>query len=113
MFFSTHIQGCEQLVCGNPNNRIGNSVLHPEGESPLGIMVYPNPNNGNFTIASLSAISNALVEINDVIGNTVFKKQFSQLQNEQINISGFDSGIYYVRIMNDNGINETHKIIKE
>ena len=82
-------------------------------DTTLHFGIMPNPSNGAFTLVMKKNTGNPSVEVFDVLGKSVFKKQFADLQNGQIDISGLSSGIYYVRITNDEGFNETHKVVKE
>ncbi|CAH8283514.1 putative secreted protein (Por secretion system target) [Mariniflexile fucanivorans] len=72
------------------------------------VTIYPNPVKGSFTITkSLGAD----VEIYNVVGKLLAKTKIEN-NEQQIDISNFVSGIYFVRIKN-NGIITTKKIIKE
>lgn len=69
------------------------------------IKVYPNPvNNGNLTIASPQSESNE-VEIYDLLGKQVLKAS-----GTTINVSGIKTGLYVVKIKNQNET-MTQKII--
>jgi len=73
------------------------------------INIYPNPNNGLFTIYMNDIIFDE-VEVKDVLGRTVFS---SILNNKNVNISIEDKnpGIYFV-ILKKGNINESFKILK-
>lgn len=72
--------------------------------------VYPNPNNGKFTIQS-SVISSqpSVIEINNILGAEVFSQssnyQIIKSSNSpiSINLSGQPAGIYFIRIKNLSG----------
>lgn len=68
----------------------------------------PNPNNGNFTINSLSEIKR--IEISNVAGQLLFLK-LNVTKNPEINLNNFDNGIYFVKIIYTNGITITKKAI--
>ena len=70
--------------------------------------LLPNPSNGNFIINSLNEIKK--VEISNVAGQLLFL-EFNISKNHEIHLSNFDNGIYFVKIIYDNGINVTKKII--
>lgn len=91
---------------GMPANNIA------EWLSPLGIAqianksisvhVYPNPNNGRFTL-SLSNVSMACnTEIYNVLGEKVYTEPLS-LTNNTINLSGQPSGVYLYRVITETG----------
>jgi hypothetical protein len=68
------------------------------------IQVYPNPVK---SILNISGIVNQRIEIQNVLGETVFSKHvISNL--ETIDVSGFAKGLYFVRVGN-----ETTKFIKQ
>lgn len=59
-------------------------------------IVYPNPGSGQFTFESNSNIH--AIEIYDLTGRKIFSKILhSQGANEEINIKGSPSGIYFIR----------------
>ena len=75
-----------------------------------GISIYPNPTNG---IVNFQFNNNNIqkISISDITGKQIIEKTEIQ-QNEQIDLSGFDSGIYIISIQTDNEIFTT-KVIKE
>lgn len=76
----------------------------------LNINVYPNPNNGSFVL-STPFIENANISISNLDGLIVFKDMVkSNLTN--INLSSFNSGVYILKITQDNDV-ITKKIVVE
>ena len=75
-----------------------------------GISIYPNPTNGivNFEFANDNIQQ---IKISDLTGKTIIEKVNIQ-QNETIDLSSFESGIYIIKIQTDNEIFTT-KIVKE
>ena len=79
------------------NSEIGNDVL-----------IYPNP----FTdIVTITSQEKGEVEIYNVLGQEIFSKQLTT-NNCQLNLSSQPSGIYFVRIVTQEGI-VSRKIVKE
>jgi len=74
------------------------------------INIYPNPTNGivNFEFAETNIQK---LTISDITGKQIIEKTKLQ-QNEQIDLSNFESGIYLISIQTDKEI-FTKKIIKE
>jgi len=72
--------------------------------------IYPNPTSG---IINLEFANNNIkqISISDLTGKTIIEKVKIQ-QNEMIDLSNFESGIYIIKIQTDNEIFTT-KIIKE
>jgi hypothetical protein len=62
--------------------------------------VYPNPNNGTFTIAFSKSMENVIVEMTDVNGRTVVAQQYDVVAGDQkqIDLNGEASGIYLLRV---------------
>jgi len=63
--------------------------------------VFPNPSEGLFTIKSLAGFNEIL--ITDVSGKIVFHQELNAIYtNAQIDLTQFSSGVYYVKIKNEN-----------
>jgi hypothetical protein len=73
--------------------------------------IYPNPANDNLTI-SLGDSQTAVLSICDQLGQVVWLGQISQGINN-VNISAFSPGIYFVQIDDLNQNRRTLKLIKE
>jgi hypothetical protein len=80
----------------------------PTGTSILdlptnGISIYPNPTSGKLTIDNGQLIIKN-IEITDITGKTIqsfSNSQIKQFSNYEIDLSGFESGIYFVKIQTD------------
>jgi hypothetical protein len=72
------------------------------------IGLYPNPNNGQFTI---ELADNSLVEITDILGKQVYKSNLQKGAN-QVNVSHIETGVYFVTIITG-GKQVSVKIVKE
>ncbi|NPA45417.1 MAG: DUF4465 domain-containing protein [Chlorobi bacterium] len=70
--------------------------------------IYPNPAK---SIVNINNVLNANISINDISGKTVLTKN-NCLENERINISNLNSGIYFITIENNNKTT-TKKLIVE
>ena len=67
------------------------------------ISVYPNPNTGRFIISINSNNSeNIVIELVNIQGQKVYRKEIKNVTNsfENINISKYAKGIYYLRVNN-------------
>lgn len=68
------------------------------------INVYPNPNNGMFKLqVNIEKLNNFDIEVVNIQGKVVYRNKFTESENE-INISEFANGIYYIRIIADDNI---------
>ena len=76
--------------------------------------VYPNPNNGVFTInVNTTDVKELNITVMNVQGQTVFaKNNFDNITtvNEQIDLSNNAKGIYFINVTSDKGV-KTHKVI--
>lgn len=72
------------------------------------ITIYPNPSNGIFNLESQENMS---IEVYDIIGKLILSQKLSVGTNS-FDISNFNSGVYLLKVTNDNGNIQTHKLIK-
>jgi len=75
-----------------------------------GVRIYPNPNNGEFTVEFLKS-DNFFIEITNLFGQLI-KKQKAELIN-QINLNAIDKGIYFINVKENNQSVYRSRIIKE
>ncbi|HWZ21700.1 MAG TPA: T9SS type A sorting domain-containing protein [Cytophagaceae bacterium] len=96
------------------NNSVTSGMLQPfQSELSTGILnsklstvsIYPNPVS---TILTLSGLDDMKAELISEKGNTIP----IQVSNSTIEMSGFQPGIYFLKISNTNQ-NQTFKIIKQ
>lgn len=77
------------------------------------LSIYPNPNNGQFTIAFMTEeAQDVTIEITDLAGRIVSSQTYAGVTsfNQQMDISGLTDGAYLVNVITSNGI-ATKKII--
>ena len=75
--------------------------------------LYPNPNNGNFTIQFNSNTGNEIkVNVHDVRGREIFAKSYNNngLFNESLQLNNVQSGVYLVTVQ-DGARKEVKKIV--
>ena len=73
--------------------------------------IYPNPNTGSFTVAFGKHLTNANINVKDVLGKTVYNTTTSGEQhNIQLNEA---KGIYFVSIQTEQGERTTLKLVVE
>lgn len=95
-------------LCPQPDtassNAIGVSVLTSVDDvnNLSGIGMYPNPNNGNFTISgTLKSGKELSIEVLNTIGQIVFADKtlvINNALNKQVNLSGIANGVYILRL---------------
>ncbi len=70
-------------------------------------LLYPNPNNGKFTIKvkNEESVAKSAIEIYNVLGERVYSSLFqtSKVTLNEINLSSQTSGMYLYRIINEKG----------
>jgi hypothetical protein len=77
------------------------------------ISIYPNPNNGSFTLSNLNTREEYKLEIKDVLGRTVYAdvvKSNSSNANIKLNQA---AGVYWLQITSKQGGTEVHKVVVE
>ena len=65
-----------------------------------GMMIYPNPTKDNLTI---TAENMTRITITNTLGQVIFDQEVSS-DNEMINMSQYEAGVYMVRITTENGV---------
>jgi len=67
-------------------------------------LLYPNPNNGIFTITTTNTSENTnTIEIYNTLGNKIYQSGF-KTNTKSINISSFPQGIYIVKVYSGNNV---------
>ena len=79
-----------------------------------GVNLYPNPNNGNFSVQFTPSAQNIGITVHDMRGRVIFDKQYQNtgLFNESIQLDNVESGVYLVKIQ-DGSRSLTKKIVIE
>jgi hypothetical protein len=95
----------EQNLCGTITyDTVTVTVLPTSIEAPISpkgtFSIYPNPNGGSFTITHHQNTNNYLLEIVDVMGNTVHCEILTNGNPQKIETKQLSSGIYFVKILN-------------
>lgn len=115
--------GTWTLTVSDAFNQDGGSItawgIDVCSSAPLGIAenefqnfaIFPNPNNGNFTVQFNSVSENQiLINVHDVRGREVFSKNYSNsgLFQENLNLGNLQSGVYLVTVQDG-----SKKIVKK
>ena len=82
-----------------------------ENNSYSAFNVYPNPNNGILNISLTNTSDKQIIEIKNIIGQTVYSQFVGNSSTATINLSDINKGIYTVFLINENGTSSTKKII--
>tara|TARA_R110002033_G_scaffold86322_3_gene136453 strand:+ start:11175 stop:13187 length:2013 start_codon:yes stop_codon:yes gene_type:complete len=111
--FGPQTQDYSLIVTGN-----NLSLSSSENSFSNDLVVYPNPNNGVFTInfsSLLNSDNDVSIDIYDTRGRVVYKNIYSNNSiqfNQTINLNGVEPGMYVVNISKGNS-NTSQKIVIE
>ena len=102
------------VLCRNNNEvvlKVTNVVLETAENNLIPLTLYPNPNNGQFTIDLGKEFSNINVEIYNMLGQVISKSQYPSGSrfSEDINSA---SGIYFVKVTTDGNESKMIRVIK-
>lgn len=76
--------------------------------------IFPNPNNGRFTLSLKTESSeNLRLNIQNLLGQVVYAEQLSNVTNlnKEINLSKLEKGLYLVNILSENRTSSTQKVV--
>jgi D-alanyl-D-alanine carboxypeptidase len=63
------------------------------------VKVYPNPNNGKFTLELSNIESGVTISIYNIQGTRVYQSSAKNLICQKINLTGIRKGIYFVKVL--------------
>lgn len=75
--------------------------------------IYPNPNNGVFTIEFVNTIDNGKIEIRNTLGQLLKQELISSNALVEIDMSNEVNGIYFIYVVAENRAVNVGKIIKQ
>ena len=93
------------------NEPIGTNVLSIDTIEKLTASVYPNPTNGIVNI-SLKEGSLLKIELYSMTGKLLFKKDLNS-DTYALDMSDYSSGLYHMKVFNQNNDIVNTKILKE
>ena len=107
----TSAAGCESEAFATSSLTVNLCVgINNQNMDLGGVSIYPNPNNGEFTI-ELVSLNNTYITITNVLGQ-IIKTQKAELMN-QINLNSFEKGVYFISVIDNNQSVYRGSIIKE
>ncbi len=98
--YATNVTFCTNTEVDNINNS-NNSFI-----------IYPNPANDYLIVAGDGDLTNCQIELYDILGKKIVT-QIINTNNFKIDISGFNKGIYFFKIISLDNTLQTGKLIKE
>lgn len=112
-FLDPQVQDFSLIVTGN-NVTLGTN----DNLLANNLVIFPNPNNGEFTISfdsNIASDDDVKIEVYDISGRLIYNNSFvkeSAIFNEKIILNDATSGVYIANISSGNRM-ITHKIIVE
>lgn len=92
-------------------NTIGTMLDVNQIKTDKGMLLYPNPANGEVSISFNESPSESFsIEIIDSIGKKVFKEVYHNENNININTNSMSKGVYFLSVINQEK-RETRKVI--
>jgi hypothetical protein len=77
------------------------------------IQIYPNPNNGMFTIAPAEPMAGRVeIRIYDALGALVMNLQTNDLIQQSMDISSLNAGLYLIDVRSENRISSGRFVIQ-
>jgi M6 family metalloprotease-like protein len=76
----------------------------------LKVKVYPNPNNGRFTVELFNAEGSSDISIANILGAVVYKSTFTNTNVSEIELTYLQKGLYFVKVKNGEYV-KTHKMM--
>jgi hypothetical protein len=87
------------LPCGDT---LWDAGIKPSTNISHRVLIYPNPNNGTFTIALQNVNELARVVVYNVLGEEVYQIKLN-FSDTQINLGSQPEGVYFYRVITENG----------
>lgn len=77
--------------------------------------IYPNPNNGLFTIIMMSTNNNKQWQVNilNVLGENVLQQNFNDAKNKTLDLRNIAAGVYFVRLNDGKNIVQKRVVISK
>jgi YVTN family beta-propeller protein len=90
---------------------ISNGIPSLNNEPPI-LSLYPNPNNGIFTLKGDLRFTNYDLRITDIMGREVYHQPINQSTQATIDISQCSNGVYFYQLTDEKG-SVRGKLVKE
>ncbi|MCF8225000.1 MAG: BspA family leucine-rich repeat surface protein [Bacteroidales bacterium] len=97
--------GSDNIVFENCNDTSNIVGIYSEA----GVRIYPNPNDGTFTIELAHSVQTD-IEIFSIAGRVIYRKEHNKTA-EQVDLSQYSRGIYFVSVRSSAWV-RTEKIVK-
>jgi len=114
------MDSCNNLyIADNQNKRIRKVALNPncfpatvnEVNSTSSISIYPNPTKEQLTIIGSSSIK--YISILNTLGQILIEQNRYSSKEAILNVSSLGSGVYFIKVSDENGSVVTKRFVKE
>lgn len=107
----------QATIVKSKSNIKTNRIINPNAISEIGhellkIKVYPNPTNSVINIELLMKSGEAVVTLENLLGQIVYASK-TQENKHSVDVSGFENGVYMVKIKTNEGVSLTKIIIQK
>ena len=109
--WGTDLNGCTNSALITQNVSVCSALQDIEATQQT-IKIFPNPNNGEFWVSLGSVNENTFIEIYNVFGQLIVKEALNNLET-LININKVSSGLYQIKITENNKTIINGKVIKQ
>jgi hypothetical protein len=83
-----------------------------ENKNTIEVNIYPNPTKSIINISTENIVDKTNLTITNILGESIFTKNYSSLKNEKIEINNLPSGLYLINITSGK-FKKTEKLIIE
>ncbi len=105
------VEVSNELGCSSVSDNFGFYVVSAPLIANTYFNVFPNPNDGAFTISFKQHIPGCTIKIHNLSGQEVYTKKLAEYTgNVEVDISNFSKGVYIIQVLFDNQV-ITEKIL--
>ncbi|MCF6184930.1 MAG: T9SS type A sorting domain-containing protein, partial [Bacteroidales bacterium] len=79
----------------------------------ISVKLYPNPTNGKFYLNTGNSVSEYSVKVMNVTGQTIMEKIINNNKINELDLTNKPGGVYFVKVMFNDGSSVTKKIVKK
>jgi hypothetical protein len=96
-----YMNACEIVTPPSSDARVAHSENTDVDMQSAKTAIYPNPNSGSFTVSYIGGGNQLTIEIYSTLGQQIVNKQFNVADAANIPITGFEDGVYMVKLSVD------------